>query len=275
MTARPKPKAPTGLRFYPASHRYKLDGQWVPGVTTILGVLDKPAIPKWAARQVAEYVADNIDGVETLRAMGRASMVEALRNIPWQKRDDAADRGSSIHDYAEAILHGHEIEVEEHLAPVVENAIRFMDDWQIKPLLIERPVASREHQWAGTFDLIANYVHPVTGDRGTAIFDWKSGKALYPEFAWQLNAYAHAEFYTDDEGTEHSLPATGAAYGVHIRDDDYDVAPFTFGPHIYDEFVAIRRVYDIARRGRGNWKRPGSGYVGLTIQPPAKEHTSV
>ena len=61
----------TGLKFYEASHRYKLDGQWVPGVTTILGVLDKPAIPKWAASQVAEYVADNPDAVEHLRDMGR------------------------------------------------------------------------------------------------------------------------------------------------------------------------------------------------------------
>ena len=32
--------APTrGLKFYPSSHRYKLDGEWVPGVTTIIGEL--------------------------------------------------------------------------------------------------------------------------------------------------------------------------------------------------------------------------------------------
>lgn len=263
------------LKFYPASHRYKLDGQWVPGVTTILGVLDKPAIPKWAARQVAEYVADNIDGIETLRQMGRGPMVEALRNIPWQKRDDAADRGTTLHDYAEAILRGEEVEVDDALVPVVEHALEFMDVWQIDPILIERPVASRLHRWAGTFDLIARYVHPVTGERGVGIFDWKSGKALYPEFAWQLNAYAHAEFYLDPDGQEQPMPAVDAAYGVHIRPDGYDVAPFAFGPHIYDEFTQIRAVYDIAKRGRGDWRRPGTGHVGLTIQPPAKEHTRV
>ena len=35
-----------GLRFSEATHRYWLDGKPVPGVTGIIGVLDKPAIPK-------------------------------------------------------------------------------------------------------------------------------------------------------------------------------------------------------------------------------------
>jgi hypothetical protein len=254
-----------GLRFSPAAHRYWLDGKPVPGVTTIIGVLDKPAIPRWAAGQVAEYVADNYDGVETLRAMGRGPMVQALKGIPWQKRDDAGTRGNILHDYAEAILKGDEVEVDDEHVPVMENAIAFMEAWHIEPLLIEAPVASREHWWAGTLDLIARYHHPVTGHEGVAIFDWKSGKALYPEFAWQLNAYAHAEF-TGLLGDEKPLPATDAAFGVQIRPDGYDVAPFAFGPHIYDEFITIRSAYDIAKRGRGDWKRPGSGHVGLYVQ---------
>ena len=38
--------APRGLKFSQASHRYWLDGKPVPGVTTVIGVLDKPAIPR-------------------------------------------------------------------------------------------------------------------------------------------------------------------------------------------------------------------------------------
>lgn len=254
-----------GLKFYEKSHRYKLDGEWVPGVTTILGVLDKPAIPKWAASQVAEYVADNPNGVEELRNLGRDPMVQALKGIPWQKRDDAGTRGNVLHDYAEALLNGEEIDVAEEHVPVMESALAFMEDWHIEPLLVEAPVASREHRWAGTLDLGAKYVHPVTKHAGTAIFDWKSGKALYPEYAWQLNAYAFAEFYGLD-GDEKPLPPFDAAFGVQIRADGYDVAPFAFGPHIYDEFLTIRKTYDIAKRGRGDWKVPGSGHVGVFIQ---------
>lgn len=259
-----------GLKFTPGNHAYYLDSKRVPGVTTILGVLDKPAIPKWAAKTVAEYVADNPDGVAALRAMGRGPMVAALKEIPWQRRDDAGERGTSFHDFADQIVRGGEPEVPESLVPLVEQSIEFMEQWHIKPILIEAAVASREHRWAGTLDLIAEYVHPVTGHEGTAIWDWKTGKAIYPEYALQLAAYGHAEF-TGLLGDESPLPVCDAAFGVQIRSDGHDVHPLEYGPHVYDEFLAIRRVYDIAKRMRGGWKNPGSGYAGIAVQVPHTE----
>src|SRR5699024_666377 len=112
-------------------------GKPVPGVTSIIGVLDKPAIPKWAASQVAEYVADHPEAIGHLYEMGRRPMVDALKGMPWQKRDDAADRGHKLHDYAERLLRDEDVDVPEELAPVVENALRFLSDWQIEPILIE------------------------------------------------------------------------------------------------------------------------------------------
>lgn len=254
-----------GLTFTAGNHQYRLDGQWCPGVTTILGCLDKPAIPKWAASTVAQYVADNPDAVEHLRSLGPRSMVNALKEIPWQKRDSAADRGTTLHDYAEALLNDQEVEVDDELVPVIEHALEFLDDWQIEPILIEQAVGHRGLHYAGKFDLIARYRRPDTGHSGIGIFDWKSGKALYPEYAWQLNAYAHAEFHGLG-GDEQPVPECDAAFGVHIRSDGYDVAPFAFGREIFDEFAAIRRTYDVVKTGRGNWKIPGSGHVGIMIQ---------
>jgi len=57
-------------------HSYKMDGTKVDGVTTILGVLNKEALPKWAAGCVAEFVADDPDAIETLRSLGRKGMVK-------------------------------------------------------------------------------------------------------------------------------------------------------------------------------------------------------
>lgn len=262
---RRRPTSQRGLTFNPHNHQYRLDGEWVPGVTTIIGVLNKEAIPKWAAERVASYVAENPDGVETLRSLGVKGMVSALKEIPWKQRDDAADRGVTIHDYADVILRGEEADVVEELVPVVENAIEFMDDWQIEPLLVEVAIGHRRDKWAGTADLFAKYRRPDTGHHGIGVFDWKSGKALYPEFAWQFSAYGHGEFH-GLRGDEHPLPECDASFGVHIRADGYDVAPFKYGPDIYDEFLQIRRAYDIAKRGRGNWKVPGSGHLGVLIQ---------
>lgn len=267
-----------GLVFYPKSHRYKLDGQWVPGVTTVIGVLEKPAIAKWAAKVVAEWVADNPDALENLRALGRNPMVYAIKELPWTQRDKAGDRGRTLHDYAERLLRDEPVEVADEFVPVIENALAFLEEWRIEPLLIEAPCGSRSGKWAGTLDLIAKFRHPVTLAEGVAIFDWKSGKAIYAEAAWQLNAYARAEFALVDVekrtargteilvGREVEIPTCDAAFGVHIRADGFDVYPLAFGPEISQEFEVIRQTFEIAKRGRGDWKEPGSGYVGLAIQ---------
>lgn len=255
------------LKFSPTTHRYWLDKKPVPGVTSILGVLNKPAIPKWAAKSVAEWVADNPAAIEELRNLGRDGLVAALKEVPWKKRDDAATRGSTLHDYAERILRGEDVEIDDNdpLLPVIENAIGFMDRWQIEPLLVEAPVASREHWWAGTLDLVAKYVHPVTGEAGVGIFDWKSSGAIYPEAAMQLNAYGHAEFALVD-GVEVPLPEITAAFGVHIKPDETNVHPLPWGERIYTEFLTIRACHDIKKRMDGDWKTPGSGYVGIAIR---------
>ncbi len=135
-----------GLKFYPSSHCYRLDGEWVPGVTTILGVLAKPGLTKWAASSVAEFVADNPETVDNLRDMGRAPMVASLKEVPWQKRDDAAARGTTFHDFAERIARGEEVDVPDAQVPLVESALAFMEDYDIEPVLIEAVVGSRAHQ---------------------------------------------------------------------------------------------------------------------------------
>lgn len=265
-TKRQPPKK--GLTFTPGNHQYRLDGKPVTGVTTLIGVLNKEAIPKWAAGAVAEYVAQNADAVEQLRSMGERGMVNALKEVPWKKRDDAGERGTKLHDHAERLLRGEDVDVDDELVPVIENALDFLDDWHIEPLLIEFATGHRAAWYAGTGDLIARYRRPDTGATGVGIFDWKSGKRIYPETGWQLAAYAGAEFHGLG-GDEAPLPATDASFGVHIRADGYDVTPFAHGPAIFDEFLQIRATHEIAKRGRGDWRKPGTGHMGIPIQKDA------
>lgn len=261
---RPTRTPKRGLTFTEGNHTYRLDGQWCPGVTGILGCLDKPAIPKWAAGTVAEYVADQPDAIETLRSLGRKAMVNALKEIPWQKRDTQGARGTNLHDVLEHLLRDEEVDVDDEYVPVIEHALQFLEDWAIEPLLTEAAVGSREHRYAGKLDMIARYRRPDTGHEGTAILDWKSGKMIYPEAAMQMTAYAFAEFHGLN-GDEQPVPACDAAFGVHIRADGCDAYELRFGPEVFDEFLAIRRAYDVTKRMRGDWKTPGSGYVSAAI----------
>ena len=204
----------SGLVFYPKSHRYKLDGQWVPGVTTLIGKgLPKPAIPYWAAKTVAEWVADNPDLTDDLKRMGgRGPAVAFLKELPWQKRDEAAIRGTDVHALAERIVHGEPVDVPEHLAGHVSGYVDWLDSTGLEPLLTERPVASRQWRYAGTFDLIGKL------DGRLWLLDVKTSSGVYGSTALQLTAYGNAEFYLDTDGTEQPLPAV-ERYGVlHVTE---------------------------------------------------------
>jgi hypothetical protein len=250
-----------GLKFYEASHRYKLDGEWVQGVTTILGgAIPKPAYPKWSARSVAEYVAQNREAIELLYDMGELPMVAALKDVPWQQRDEAGNRGTEVHNLAERYVQGEQIEVPDEIAGHVEACARFIEEWDIQPVLVEECVGSREHQYAGKLDLVADSKYAPR-----SIFDYKTAKSgIYGDTAFQLVAYAMAEFYGQN-GDEHPMGDLGIekSWGVHIRADGYDVIPLKYGPDIYAEFVTLLEASRINKRCAGDWKIPGSGYAGV------------
>lgn len=205
------------LKFYPKSHRYKLDGEWVPGVTTILGKgIAKPFLVDWAAREVARFAADNLDVLNALEdADARYDLLKTAHN---RHRDKAAVRGTDVHAIAEDLLHGKEVEIPDHLEGYVAGYVRFLDTWQPTPIITERPCASRTNWYAGTADALVTL---PTGER--LLMDWKTGKNVYGETALQLAAYRNAEFYIDTDDNEHPMPEVDGLAVVHVTPTGTDV----------------------------------------------------
>lgn len=211
------------LKFSPGNHSYWLDKKRVPGVTTLIGKgLPKDALMYWSARTVAEYVAQNPDEVETLRGLGEGPMIAALKGIPWQKRDEAAVRGTDVHAIAERIVHGEPIDVPEHLLAHVQGYVDWLDAFKVEPVLTERSVGHRALWYAGRFDLIAD----MAGSRW--MLDVKTSKGVYGSTALQVDAYRNAEFYVDDDDpdTEHPLPEGIERLGVlHVTENGTELRP--------------------------------------------------
>lgn len=254
-----------GLVFYEKAHRYRLDGEWVPGVTTLInGGLPKDALKYWAARTVAEFVAGNPDLTEDMKRMGGyGPTVAFLKEIPFQRRDDAAVRGTDVHDLAERLVHGGEVDVPAHLAGYVSACVDFLDDWGIEPLVVERPLAHRAHWWAGKPDLFAR-----TRDGDVILYDYKTtASGIWPETAFQLAAYSHAEFYVDDDGAEQPIPEVSLCAAVHLREDGYSVVPLKADDSVYQDFRHIAYVANAAKRAKGDRSTPG--YVGEPLAAPA------
>lgn len=209
------------LKFNAKSHRYWLDGKPIPGVTTLLGKgLPKPALPYWAAKCVAEFVVDEPEQVEQLRSLGRGPAVAALKAIPWQARDEAAVRGTAVHEIAEHVVHGQEVDVPDHLIAHVEGYARWLDEFGVEPVLTERQVAHRQLWYAGTFDLIAT-IRGVTWG-----LDLKTSKGVYGSTALQVAAYMGAEFYVTADGEEKPLPHVDRLGVVHITEAGTQLRPF-------------------------------------------------
>jgi hypothetical protein len=208
-------------------HSYRLDGKAVKGVTTLLNAgYPKPMLINWAARTVAEYVADNPDFIRDLWSKGREETVDYLKSAHNRNRNRAAAQGTDVHAIAEQLIHGGAAQVPEHLAGYVKGYVAFIDAWQLEPVVTEKPCASREWWYAGTFDAVADFgAGQLKGKR--LLLDWKTSKGVYGETAMQLAAYQHAEFYLDDDGTEQPMPDVDGLAVVHITPygtDLYEIA---------------------------------------------------
>ena len=65
-----------------------------------------------------------------------------------------------------------------------EGFLRWVENWKVEPLYVEKNMVSEKHQYGGTPDLIAE----VNGK--VALVDWKTSKErLYPTIFIQLAAY--------------------------------------------------------------------------------------
>jgi hypothetical protein len=252
-------------------HRYTLDGVPCTGVTTLIkSGLPSPALMYWSARAVAEFVADaNLDDIQAWQRLGRDGLVNALKNVPWSQRDAAAVRGTEVHALAEAAIGGAAVEVPDHLAAHVDSCMRFFDEWQPKPVLLESSVASRRWQYAGTLDLVADLPN---GQR--ALLDYKTGKGVYGEVALQLAAYRNAEFFLDADGAEQPMSSLDIThtYAVHLRADGYDVLPIETGSTVFTTFLHCAYV---ARQARDDNTTGIKTWVGSPIDPDTEQLASL
>jgi len=246
------------LKFNAKTHRYWLDGKPIPGVTGLIkGGIPAPALTYWSARTVAEYVADNAEHVEQLRVMGRGPMVAALKEVPWQARDEAAIRGTDVHALAERLVHGDEVDVPEHLADHVEGYVRWLDTWQPTVVLTEQSVANSTHWYAGRFDLIAD----IAATRW--LLDVKTAKGVYGENALQCDAYRNAEFYVSDDDPDTHLPMPEGIERlgvIHVTAAGSQLIPLDSSGAPFRDFL---HAAWIARR-----EKDIKGYVGQPLDAP-------
>lgn len=247
---------------YPNHHRYKIDGRWAIGVTTALkGIPKDDALKRWSARLVAEYAVGHMGQIrDMISESGEASAIHYLRELPNQRRDSAAVRGTDVHELAGPYIRGEQVEVPEHLYPYVEGYAAYVEDWRPESLHEELVVASREHMIAGTLDSIS-YIPGY----GTCLIDYKTSNYVFGEHALQVAAYRHMEVCLIGDVESPMIPVD-AAFILHIKPHDYELIPVQAGPEQFQSFLKARDNYVSNVQSRKLDK-----LLGVALDPPMRE----
>jgi hypothetical protein len=212
----------TGFSFDEASHSYLLDGRPLTGVTTILGVIAKPALIQWAANLAAaeafKSVASITDAslarlIETINEYGKIDTDaareldkqfpewKAARTAHTKRKTEAADIGTKAHKFIEDWVNVDIINksplvpgapVGTYPYPLADKDIKSITDkfiyWvkqnNITFLESEKRIYSRKHWYAGTVDLV------FVKDGKKHVGDIKTSSGIYGrEYFFQMAGY--------------------------------------------------------------------------------------
>ena len=225
-----------------------------PSVTTILGLVDKPALIQWAADRTLDWAIENasllfVKDEEGARRWGRYRWADV--------RDERAEVGTGIHETIESLHTGG------WTFPVLDDEQRrIMDQWnllneryQITPHLSEFTVwgglDGTDSDYAGTADGLWDITDTKTGESWqNLVIDLKTSKNTWPEHWLQLAALRKANTYMvkaeDGTWSETELPAGDGTAIIHLREDKHEVKIESDQELIdlqYQQFMSYRQVW--------------------------------
>ena len=219
-----------------SGYKHPLNGDVVPGVTTVLKKLDKPGVLQWAVDNTAAYAVANIDalmsrteeqGYGFLRWYWKRDPLQSddqdIRNYSNGVLRDAADLGTLMHDWV-AADHGAQPYPDVTFAPdYFWQMVAEWDKWQeendVEPIFTETTFWSEQYGYAGTADGLWR----VNGK--PMLVDVKTSRNVWDEHYMQLSALGACDYalIESDNGWEQMpIPGFNDYALLHIRPSDTD-----------------------------------------------------
>lgn len=192
------------IAFYPVRHTYhkivngKPERKSILSVSGITGIVDKSRIlMNWQETITKDFLLNVINSGSQINE----GLVLEATSLHRTKKDEAADFGTMVHDWAEKFansqIDGSERpEIDDSWPQEVKNGINAFVDWwlanDIKFEKTEQMVYSNDYDYCGIFDAIAT----INGKR--VLIDYKTSSGVYPEQKMQACGYAIA--YEEEYG---------------------------------------------------------------------------
>lgn len=255
------------FKYNPGSKiRYTLDDKPLTGVTTILGVIAKPALIQWSANETVKeikkhfnYLAESDNTIKLLENL--EPILEEARYAHRKKKEGAGDIGTEFHKEIEnyiniCIEQGRIIPTESsnpEIAKMVQNFVSWAGGNNVKFLASEKSVYQADDNkfYAGTLDFICEI------DNNKYIGDLKTGSGIYPEHFYQMAAYKHALEYCEPELAEDIKGAVVVRIGKDGKFNSEKDVQFRYD--LSPDLKAFLGALDIYRASKtyqtNNWKK--------------------
>jgi hypothetical protein len=214
-----------------------------PSITACIGVLDKPALVGWAAKETAKAAFQQRAALALMT--DEEAAVDMLKNARYRRTERAASVGSTVHAVCEALARDEDLPTfDDQHAPFIDQFLKFVSEYGVEFTHVEATVFSDEYRYSGTLDMIGRIGGwLVLGDYKTG-GDPTQGKGIYPEVALQLAAARYAESVWDRlSGELHPMPAVDGCIAIHLGRDGFNIHLIAAGEKAFRAFVAARGLW--------------------------------
>lgn len=169
--------------FEEKGHQHLWDGKRMLGVTTILGVIAKPALISWAANMATEHVSREWKPDVAYAKDDIERVLAEAKKAHTKKKEAAADVGTLVHAAVENwIKNKTEPELDEQGMKMFEHFRKWATNNKVTFLESEKHLYSEKLFLGGIVDIVAE----IDGQQW--ICDVKTG-GVYPEAFYQMAAY--------------------------------------------------------------------------------------
>ncbi len=198
-------------------------------------------------RLAIEWSFDNVAVWKAIIEHDREAAIKLARNASERAWGPKRDRGTEVHQVLERMVKGEDVGSWDDLSigGYLESAKAFFDDFKPSFRLVELTVFNDLHAYAGTLDFMC--VFDKAPHLGLILGDYKTGSSgVWPDYALQLAAYAHADYGITDDGEVIDLNAYRPDKGmlVHLGPDGYSVTEARIDDQAFAYFLS---ALDISR----------------------------
>jgi hypothetical protein len=193
-----KEKTISRYTFDEKKHMHTLDGKPLMGVTTVLGVINKPMLIQWSANMAVDFIESHktdahfnmSTGIGSISFdMGFDELLKEARVAHRKKKEAAGDLGTELHAKIElvilrAIQENNGFITEEMQVDGTHLFVAWAITNNVKFLASEKNIYSEEWWVGGITDIICE----IDGKR--FIGDVKTSSGIYPEHYIQASAYS-------------------------------------------------------------------------------------